>query len=62
LELFPHQKWLNAWKEGFLHQEVEIVFSDIFSALFCVLIPDFKVRHMVLTVMVHGLYVEERLP
>jgi hypothetical protein len=38
------------------------LFNDIFSVSFCVLIPDFKVRHMVLTVIVHVLYVKERNP
>jgi hypothetical protein len=39
-----------------------LLFSDIFSVLFCLLIPDFKVRHMVLTVIIHGLNVKERIP
>jgi hypothetical protein len=38
------------------------LFNDIFSVLFCMLIPDFKVLHMVLTVIIHGLDVKERLP
>jgi hypothetical protein len=38
------------------------LFNDIFSVLFCVLIPDFKVRDMVLAVIVHVLYVKERVP
>jgi hypothetical protein len=37
-------------------------FNDIFSVLFCVLIPDFKVRHIVLAVIIHVLCVKERFP
>jgi hypothetical protein len=36
--------------------------NNIFSVLFCVLIPDFKVLHMVLTVIVHVSYVKESVP
>jgi hypothetical protein len=38
------------------------LFNDIFSVLFCMLIPDFKVRDMILRVMLHILHVKEKLP
>jgi hypothetical protein len=37
------------------------LFNDIFSVLFYVSIPDFKVRDMVLTVMNHILDVKEKV-
>jgi hypothetical protein len=54
---------MNAWNNGFLYQEVEIIlFDDIFFVLFCVLIPDFKVRDIVLTVINHIFHVKEKIP
>jgi hypothetical protein len=38
------------------------LFNDIFSVSFCVLIPDFKVWDIVLTVIVHILNVKESIP
>jgi hypothetical protein len=38
------------------------LFNDISSVVFCMLIPDFKVRDMVLTVIVHILDVKEKIP
>jgi hypothetical protein len=38
------------------------LFSDIFSVSFCMLIPDFKVRDMVLKVMNHFFHVKENIP
>jgi hypothetical protein len=38
------------------------LFNDIFSVLFCVLIPDFKVRHILLRVLIHVLDVKENNP
>jgi hypothetical protein len=38
------------------------LFNGIFSVLFDMLIPNFKVRDMVLAIIVHGLDVKERVP
>jgi hypothetical protein len=38
------------------------LFNDIFSVLFCMLIPDFKVRDIILTVIILILDVEESIP
>jgi hypothetical protein len=38
------------------------LFNDVFSVLFCMLIPDFKVGDIVLAVIIHIFHVKESIP